>query len=317
MKLAGQIAGEALVSVEQVIANRSAGYEARRRGRALPVFLAEEYPGLEKVVPATVTLAELVDSVSDAGLEDAAARVRQCERCIDAACEPDHMGLSPGWIPSWRAGKLERHACDRHAEWKLSMALRDAGVGVELAKRARFESFVAETTQQSVALGLAKDYAADFRQMTGHERGLHLAGALGVGKTHLAVAVMADLIRRRIVKRARFVFVPEFLEQIRASFKDPASSPVEGAKQAELLVLDDLGGHSTSDWVRQQLTIIINTRWSEGRATIVTTNAEPGELDVTLGERSASRLAGMLRARAVIDGEDRRHDRTETTRQER
>ena len=306
MKLAGDVAGDAFSFAERMVVDRVAAYESRRQGRPLRLFVAAEFPGLEEIVPAGATVRELVEAASDQGLEDAAARVRQCRRCTGAACEPDHIGCGPGWTAMWKAGRIAQLPCAQHAEWRLAKRLEEAGVAAELARRARFDSFVTATEPQETALERARQYATDFRKMEGHARGLYLAGGLGVGKTHLAVAVMAELVRTSTVRRPYFAFVPEFLERIRASFKDPQSSPVEEAKTADLLVLDDLAGHATSEWVQQQLAIIVNTRWGDGRPTVVTTNADPSEMDVTLGARTSSRLDGMMRARVLIDGSDQR-----------
>ena len=41
---------------------------------------------------------------------------------------------------------------------------------------------------------------------------------------------------------------------------------------ADLLVLDDLGAERTSEWVQETLGLVVNTRYSERRPTIFTTN---------------------------------------------
>ena len=42
--------------------------------------------------------------------------------------------------------------------------------------------------------------------------------------------------------------------------------------EAELLVLDDLGRERPTDWVEETMTLIVNTRYTESRPTIFTTN---------------------------------------------
>ena len=76
--------------------------------------------------------------------------------------------------------------------------------------------------------------------------------ATGVGKTHLAVAVMNELISRKRVP-ALFVTVPELLDNMRGAYNDPGRDIdewMDSVKNAELLLLDDLGAERANDWVR-------------------------------------------------------------------
>ena len=60
--------------------------------------------------------------------------------------------------------------------------------------------------------------------------------------------------------------------------------------EADLLVLDDLGAEKTSDWVEETLSLIVNTRYSERRPTIFTSNYEdnPDNTRPGLAARSGS-----------------------------
>jgi DNA replication protein DnaC len=69
--------------------------------------------------------------------------------------------------------------------------------------------------------------------------------------------------------------------------------------EADLLVLDDLGTEKTSEWVEETLGLVVNTRYSERRVTVFTTNLHDGDnADATsfafkLGLRMRSRLHEM------------------------
>ena len=47
---------------------------------------------------------------------------------------------------------------------------------------------------------------------------------------------------------------------------------LEPIRTAEVLILDDLGASKPSDWVRDIVSIVLNSRYNEKRATIITTN---------------------------------------------
>ena len=84
---------------------------------------------------------------------------------------------------------------------------------------------------------------------------------------------------------------------------------------ADMLVLDDLGAEKTSEWVQETLGLVVNTRYSERRPTIFTTNLvdspeprDPNSMIVQLGARTRSRLFEMCEW-VEMDGPDARAGR--------
>ena len=134
------------------------------------------------------------------------------------------------------------------------------------------------------------------------DKGLLFYGAAGVGKTHLAVALMKEVIVRKSV-RAVFYEVRELLKLVRDTYRDSSEmSELDVLKpvlEAELLVLDDLGAEKKSEWVDETLGLVVNTRYSERRLTVLTTNlrdvesTEPNSFVFHLGLRTRSRLKEM------------------------
>src|SRR5277367_903704 len=159
-----------------------------------------------------------------------------------------------------------------------------------------FESYVPDladgktwTTQHSESLQQAKMLAQGFvRDYPATEKGLLFMGPSGVGKTHLAVAALKELIRRG--HGGLFCDYRELLKEIQASY-NPASESTEMAilepvRTVEILVLDDLGASKPSDWVRDIVGIVLNARYNENKTTIITTNY----LDNPQAEGEATRL---------------------------
>jgi DNA replication protein DnaC len=138
-------------------------------------------------------------------------------------------------------------------------------------------------------------------------RGLYFCGDVGTGKTHLAVAVMNELMQRRRVP-SLFVTVPEFLDNLREAYMIPGRDLdewMDAVKNADLLVLDDLGAEKPNPWVRERLFVVVNHRYREALPTLFTSNIGPKDLASQLGERTASRIIAMCDW-ISLEGEDYR-----------
>ncbi len=151
---------------------------------------------------------------------------------------------------------------------------------------ATFENFklhgsAVEQEQRLGARRRAQQYVERFLSEEGGfaESGLIFVGATGVGKTHLAVAVLKELIARYGV-RGRFVDFTALLFEIQSTFEPGSalgkSSVLAPVTDAEVLVLDDLGAQKPSSWVNEILYLVLNTRYGQKLPTLFTTNYSLG-----------------------------------------
>lgn len=192
---------------------------------------------------------------------------------------PDCEGR--GWVIVADEGAGTARPCDCRKRRLGERLLAAAGIP-ERYDACTLESFRTDVSAKATgalvrAWTESRRYVTEFQTAAGRlpEIGLLFTGPPGAGKTHLAVAVLAELIRRYGI-RGRFVDFTSLIHQIQSTF-DPGSAesksrildPVVGA---DVLVLDELGAQKPTAWVQDVLYLIINTRYTERRPTIYTTN---------------------------------------------
>ena len=110
----------------------------------------------------------------------------------------------------------------------------------------------------------------------------------------------SEAARRGKRRQGVFCDFSDLLERIQATFSkansDSADDVLAPYRDAELLVLDELGARRPTDWVRDVLYGLINTRYNRQRITIVTSNY--GDIVGPNGEEQLEKRVGnMVRSR--------------------
>lgn len=141
-------------------------------------------------------------------------------------------------------------------------------------------------------------------------RGIWFQGDVGTGKTTLAMLVSTDALRRG--HTVAIYSLPRLLGMLRASFNEGSESSLsellDRLGAVELLHIDDVGAEKTSPWVLEQLYSIVNARYEDSRAIMLTTNLSHTILEDQIGTRTVSRLIEMCGDPVPMFGNDRRQD---------
>jgi DNA replication protein DnaC len=153
-----------------------------------------------------------------------------------------------------------------------------------------------------------RDYVDALERRLDEGRGIWFQGDVGTGKTTLAMLISAEALRRG--HSVAIYSLPRLLGLLRETFNEEAeaslSQLLDRLAAVELLHVDDVGAEQTSPWVLEQLYTIVNTRYEDGRAVVLTTNLDPSALREQIGERTVSRITEMCGDPLSLFGADRR-----------
>jgi DNA replication protein DnaC len=241
-----------------------------------------------------------------------------------------------GWQTIERGKEREAVRCECRVKDRGERLLAAAHIPVRY-EHCELSNFQCDSDDKSQAsIFRARTFAGRFVEEYPVEKtGLLFVGSVGVGKTHLAVGIIKDLIWEKGI-HCLFCDYRELLKAIQNSY-NPAVQATEmeilrPVFEAEVLVLDELGAVRSTEWVFDTVNYLLNSRYNGNKTTIITTNFPDGEetnaemdnlrspsaaeraarretLGDRIGERMRSRLHEMCK-KVEIEGPDfRQHSK--------
>jgi DNA replication protein DnaC len=143
----------------------------------------------------------------------------------------------------------------------------------EMSNMDSFRDHTFKTFRNSI-IGVKEAYQVAVEFANEPDGWLLLVGPNGCGKTHLAAAIAnQQLLRGGVVL---FEAVPDLLDHLRAAFAPTATEVYDQLfskmREAELLILDDLGAQQSSPWANEKLFQLLNYRYNMGAPTVITAN---------------------------------------------
>jgi DNA replication protein DnaC len=223
--------------------------------------------------------------------------------CPDGRCDGSGFVIDDvtrrAWPCSCRPARLARRKAASIAG-RIPQRFREVSFDREpIPSIARANPVVARTV---------RDFVARIDEQLDAGRGLWFTGDVGTGKTTLAM-----LISKTAMEAGRTVAIyslPRLLGLLRDSYDDSTdytlTDLIDRLCAVDMLHIDDVGAEQTSPWVLEQLYTIVNTRYEDGRAIVLTTNLRRDELGDQIGDRTVSRIYEMCGDPVPLFGHDRR-----------
>jgi DNA replication protein DnaC len=183
-----------------------------------------------------------------------------------------------GFVRTYRNGYEGLEPCECRSLRIQRSVVKNANIPYDY-ENCSFDTFMATDSAQKSWLLLGKKYVRDFPiSPSDGLPGLMLIGNTGTGKTHLAVAILNGLLARGF--DGIFMGWLNFLDHVKSTYDRTRPGDAfdyeakHVARDATVLVLDDLGASKYSEHDEQLVTTLLTERCNQRRATIITTNVE-------------------------------------------
>jgi DNA replication protein DnaC len=158
----------------------------------------------------------------------------------------------------------------------------------------------------------ARQFAGDYLKNP-HRPGLLITGDVGAGKTFIAGAITNFLLKEGV--QDLFLVVPDFLDELRSTYskggaEEDEATLIKGARQVDVLILDDLGVHNYTPWTCNKIYSLLNYRMNYQLPVVITTNLDLSEIEKFLGKRTTSRIVQMCNVYRLTVDKDIRYQKS-------
>jgi len=205
---------------------------------------------------------------------------QSCPRCADASANRE--------LRARRERDEQRLRQDR-----LKLLHSTAGIPKKFTGLT-LKDYLATSKGQQLAQAICCAYVDTWLEQCRKGGTMVLTGLTGTGKTHLACAIGNAVIAAHLCTVA-FGTLSDYGREIRSTYgrsrgERTELQVIQALRSVDLLIIDDIGAQDSSDSERKLLFDLIDGRWRDDRATIVTSNLNTQELKKFLGTRAMDRL---------------------------
>jgi DNA replication protein DnaC len=183
----------------------------------------------------------------------------------------------------------------------------------ERFKTRSLDNFEPRTEQQKVVLELARRFVAGWEQTARAGRWLVFAGEPGVGKSHIAIAILRALMPTHV---GQYITCMGMIQAVRATWGRNATTDESQVLRhfgtTPLLVVDEIGVQYGTDGEHTIIFDVLDRRYRDMRPTILLTNQDVEGFKGFIGERLYDRMKENTRW-VQFDGASFRKEAREAT----
>lgn len=244
-----------------------------------------------------------------------------CAQCTDLhSCKNLVQGLTPNLQYVNGDIHLTYEKCSRLLHYEnvvqKEQLIKSLYMPQEILK-ATMDNVYIDPSRQEAITAIDQFLEATKKQLP--QRGIFFSGPFGVGKTYFLGAIANALQSMNI--SSTLIYMPEFVREIQASIEDnTVQEKVNIFKEAEVLMLDDIGAENLSAWFRDEvLGAILQYRMMENMPVFFTSNYTMTQLEEVLARTTRGNIekvkAGRIMERikqlsteVIVGGQNRRHE---------
>jgi DNA replication protein DnaC len=176
-----------------------------------------------------------------------------------------------GWVLEEVEGRTVAKRCRCYVQRQNQVLFEQANIPRRY-RECNFENFKPLNASHRDAVKIAKKLISNYPVQVS---GLLFQGPCGVGKTHLAAAIIHEFVWEKGVP-CYFYDFRQLMRDLQNSYS--SDSPMTESEllapvfEKKVMVLDELGAKRTTPWVEETIFYIINHRYNNKQLTIFTTN---------------------------------------------
>lgn len=167
----------------------------------------------------------------------------------------------------------------------------------------KFKKSVFDCAKDTPVIQLVKQYAKKFTERP-CELGIYIFGDVGCGKTFATACLANELMKNGFTVLA--TKLSSYISKIRGGDWDRTENELlEYVKKVDILIIDDVGTENTSDFTKEKVFNLIDSRYRAQKPIIITTNLDIASLGKHYDLRIADRIREMCLLYRVV-GESKR-----------
>ena len=236
-------------------------------------------------------------------IEDSAKELDNCARCKNILeCKNSYTGhvcypeiLNDNLVFEYIPCKYKK-ALDKKNEYQKNIYVFDIP---EELRQASMKDIILDDPNRFEAIKNIKKFIDNIKDGK-NTKGIYLTGNFGCGKTYLLAAALNELAKKN--HKVAMIYYPEFIRSLKSSFDDleEYNEKFDKIMKTELLLLDDIGAETTTEWNRDEvLGTILQYRMQEHLPTLFTSNMTIKELETHLS--NSNKGIDKLKAKRIIE----------------